>query len=69
MEADLALGLPPAVTCLAIATAIARAAQARRILFHHIGQGGDACRQAEALEARSDLLPSRLDDCCRDDAG
>jgi len=41
----------------------------RRILLHHRGQGGDACRQAETLEARSDLLRSLFDDCHRDDGG
>jgi hypothetical protein len=36
-----------------------------RILLHHVGWGGDACRQAEALEARSNLFPSPFDDCYR----
>ena len=41
---------------------ITGAAQPGRILLHHVGQGGDACRQAETLEARSDLLcAKRLD--------
>src|SRR5229473_154277 len=69
MKTDLALGLPPAVPCLALVTAIAGAAQPGRILLHHVGQGGDACRQAETLEACSDLLPSLFDDCRRDDGG
>jgi hypothetical protein len=67
VKADLSLGLPPAVTRLVLGSAMAGAAQPRRILLHHVGQGGDACRQAEALEARPDLLPSLFDDCHRDD--
>jgi hypothetical protein len=58
MKADLALGLPPTMPRLALGAAIAGAAQPRRILVHHLAQGGDARRQAEALEARADLLPS-----------
>src|SRR5216683_5579061 len=48
---------------------ITGAAQPGRILLHHVGQGGDACRQAEMLEARSDLVPSLFADCYRDDGG
>ncbi len=69
IEADLPLGLPPAVTRLVFGSAIARAAQPRCILLHHGGQGGDACRQAEALDARSNLPPSLFVDCHRDDGG
>jgi hypothetical protein len=60
MEADLALCLPPAVPRLAFGSAIAGAAEPRRILFHHVGQGGNAGSQAETFEACSDLLPSRF---------
>ena len=66
MKADLSLGLPPTVPVLAGGAPITGAAQPGRILLHHVGQGGDACRQAETLEARSDLLPSLFDDCHRD---
>jgi hypothetical protein len=69
VEADLALCLPPAVPRLAFASTIAGAAQPHRILFHHVGQGGNACSQAEAFEACSDLLPSLLDDCHRNHGG
>jgi hypothetical protein len=56
VKADLSLGLPPTVPVLAGGAPITGAAQPGRILLHHVGQGGDACRQAETLETRSDLL-------------
>ena len=66
MEAQLSLGPPPTIPILAVIAAIADAAQPSRVRLHHASQRRDARRQAEALKARSDLLPSLFDDCRRD---
>ena len=57
MEVDCPLGLAPAVRRLAVQPPIAAAAKLHRVLFHHLGQGCDPSRQAEALEARANCLP------------
>jgi hypothetical protein len=47
----------PAVRRLAVQPPIAAAAKLHRVVFHHLGQGCDPSRQAEALEARAHSLP------------
>src|SRR5271163_2423389 len=69
VEAKFSLNLPPAVPRLAFGTAVTGPAQPGRVLIHHVGQGGDAGRQAETLKARSDLLPSLFNGCHRDYGG
>jgi hypothetical protein len=69
MEAQLSLGPPPAIPILSVIATIADAAQLSRVPIHHASQRRDARRQAEALEARSDLLPSLFNDCRRDNRG
>src|SRR5208282_4647875 len=69
VEASFSLSLPPAVPRLAFGTAVTGPAQPGRVLIHHVGQGGDAGRQAETLKARSDLLPSLFNGCHRDYGG
>src|SRR5271166_5741435 len=66
MEAQLSLGPPPAMSILAVVPAVADPTEPGRIRLHHASQRRDARRQAEALEARSDLLPSLFNDCRRD---
>src|SRR5215469_7666359 len=56
VEAELPLGPPPAIPILAFSPAIAHAAKPGRVLLHHVSQCRDARRQAEAVEARCDLL-------------
>src|SRR5208282_5325349 len=63
MEADLALGLAPTMSGLAIFVAIARAAQLDRVLLHHPAQGAHPCRQAETLETGTNLLPGFANRC------
>src|SRR5271166_3619491 len=69
MEAQLSLGPPPAMSILAVVPAIADPTEPGRIRLHHASQRRDARRQAESLEARSDLLPSLFNDCRRDNLG
>jgi hypothetical protein len=52
------IGLSPAMTAAAVLSAVARAAQVRRVALHHLGQRRHPCRQAETLEARTDISPS-----------
>jgi hypothetical protein len=61
VETELACSLSPAMTAAAILSAVARAAQLRRVALHHIGQGRDPRRQTETLEARADISPSLVD--------
>jgi hypothetical protein len=58
VEAELACSLSPAMAAAVILSAVARAAQIRRVALHHIGQRRDPRRQAEPLEARADIPPS-----------
>ena len=68
MEADLPRGLAPAVPVPSVSAAVAGTAHPGRILLQHAGQSRKAGRQAEALEARSNLLPGIFDDCRRDNS-
>src|SRR5438445_9577374 len=68
-EAQLSLGPTPTIPVLAVIAAIADAAQPSRVPLHYASQRRDARRQAESLEARSDLLPSLFDDRRRDNPG
>ena len=69
MEADLPRGLAPAVPIPSVGAVVAGTAHLGRILLQHAGQGREAGRQAEALEARANLLPGIFDDCRRDNSG
>ena len=69
VEADLPLGLAPAIPVSPSSPAVARAAQLGRLLIHHRRQSRQARRQAETIEAGSDFLPSLIDDCRRHHAG
>ena len=58
VKADLPLGPPPAMPGTHARAAMARPAQPFGVLRHHAGERGDPRRQAEALEARPNILPS-----------
>ena len=59
VEANLPLGLAPAVGRLAVRPPIAPTAQRSRVIRHHPGQGGNPRRQAETLETGTNGLPGR----------
>jgi hypothetical protein len=61
VETELAGRLPPAMTAATVLSAVAPAAQVRRVTLHHIGQRHYPSGQAEALEARADIPPSLFD--------
>src|SRR5207244_3684436 len=55
VEADLALGFPPAVGLPVRTARMARTADRLRILIHHLGKGLHAGSQAKQLEARRNV--------------
>src|SRR4051812_43630738 len=60
VETELACRLSPAMTAPAILSAVAPAAQLRRVTLHHIGQRRNPGGHAETLEARADIPPGRF---------
>jgi len=61
VETELACRLSPAMTAPAVLSAVAPAAQLRRVTLHHIGQRRDPGGHAETLEARADIPPGLYD--------